>query len=710
MMGYNFIGDFSDGIGVGNRLDMKTGNLWWGLLDKNGKPVSEFKYNYVEPWGEGYYKCEIGSRKNLLRKDGTEVLKVWFNDVFKVRQGLFIIGNTIRKTKDHPTLYPKGLASVNGDILFPPIFSRLDWNDPVLLDFFYAEIDRKPYFITKSGSIIDPAGDHLPKPSDDSDNFIWNGPKDTTCHGCIFTDGINAKGEGCRKLGKEDFRNRVIKGYCEHFKENEQDRSHQEREDEYKEKKAADKASKETDVFAIKLVKDFIKDKLDGDVMKLTSFDFNDLRNDEKYGNCSGFAFSPEKTSIMKAILTLTFKDAWPDISYDGFDHYDYEAEPVNTYLMILGFPLGDNFKGLRNYRPSAEMLDRAWAFYHLCHTIGNYMVWPGGISFCRERLRRSQRYIDTYLQAIHLAMIVGKKCSSDLLQAINHKKKAFAPYRTDEGFADMCRKMYLGDYLDYMGKPMAMFYGVWSDQKDLTRESYFKAIEQYFGFCEKEIVTRSKRIAECLMDVLNMDSSKAEPEKYLTIELPDRYEQLPALPEDPKDSVSYVKDTKESTCFVQCYPISLNEAMPMNDTKSIIDGIHNSLNERQGIIEVSNGTTRYSKSYVYSIVKSARVPAGMNYILTMHLVKGENALCVKGQFEERGVTGVRDNSIYEYAIRENIIKGIGDKEWMKDPYDENYEYGIRMNLSESKLYDHSFPRHPLSQMRKLIQYIIDKN
>ena len=75
-----------------------------------------------------------------------------------------------------------------------------------------------------------------------------------------------------------------------------------------------------------------------------------------------------EKTSIMKAIMTLTFTEAWPEISYYGFDHYDYEADMVNTYLMILGFPLGDNFKGLRNFRPDAALLDRAWAFYHLLH------------------------------------------------------------------------------------------------------------------------------------------------------------------------------------------------------------------------------------------------------------------------------------------------------------------------------------------------------
>ena len=136
-MKYNYIGNYVDGVAVANLFDNNTKNIMWGIIDKDGNQLSEFKYNYVEPWGEGYYKCEIGSRKNILRKDGSEVLIVWFNYVYKVKKGVFIIENTIRKTKDHPTLYMHGLASVNGDILFPPIFDKLKWNNEVLLDFFY---------------------------------------------------------------------------------------------------------------------------------------------------------------------------------------------------------------------------------------------------------------------------------------------------------------------------------------------------------------------------------------------------------------------------------------------------------------------------------------------------------------------------------------------------------------------------------------------
>ena len=52
----------------------------WFLLDRNGNQVGE-RYSYIEEWGEGFYKAEQGTKKNILRPDGSIVLKNWHNDV-----------------------------------------------------------------------------------------------------------------------------------------------------------------------------------------------------------------------------------------------------------------------------------------------------------------------------------------------------------------------------------------------------------------------------------------------------------------------------------------------------------------------------------------------------------------------------------------------------------------------------------------------------
>ena len=45
-----------------------------------------------------------------------------------------------------------------------------------------------------------------------------------------------------------------------------------------------------------------------------------------------------------------------------------------------------------------------------------------------------------------------------------------------------------------------------------------------------------------------------------------------------------------------------------------------------------------------------------------------------------------------------------------KDPYDETYNKGLRMNLAEKEEYDVVFPEHPLSEARNLVKIIIEKN
>lgn len=206
------------------------------------------------------------------------------------------------------------------------------------------------------------------------------------------------------------------------------------------------------------------------------------------------------------------------------------------------------------------------------------------------------------------------------------------------------------------------------------------------------------------------MNSPIFEPEKNLTLVLPEEFETLNALPDDPDGAISYSKVTSNALCFIQSFPLRISDCMPMNEIRSIVDGIHSCLADNQGIIEVSNGTTKYDKKYAYSIIKNSLEPRGMSYILTMHIIKDGTALCLRGQFEEQGMSGQRDAYVYEYAIRCNIGIGTDGEGWFKDPFDNDFVRGLRMNYSEDRRFDESFPDHPLSQVRALISFIIENN
>lgn len=713
---YRSISEFENGVAVASQRIEENAPLMWGLIDTEGNHISEFKYSYVTPCGEGYYRCEINTRKNMLRHDGSEVLSVWFNDVFKVCDGFFIVCNTIRKSKTNPkTKYMHGLANVNGDILFPPIYEMMQWVDNVKKDALLADLDGKRYVLLLTGSVYDPERAHLPKEDGKEDNFPWNGPIGTICEKCIYAKGIAEDAKGCGRLFKKSFRQNVIKGRCEYKKVDLFVPSEFEARKKRENAKNSLKEVQSNDSFAVKLLKDFITDKLDGDISKLATYDLTQLREDEKYGGCGGHAFSAEHSNIMKAIVSLAFKEAWPEITYDKIEHAEYSIGEVNTFTMLFGLPIGENFFGLKKFRPSADMLDRVWDFYGLCNSIGNFIAWPckkGCLVLLRRDIKRSLRYIDTYLQTIHTACINGKRANMTMLSILD-KDKHFAPYRSPEGFVTMCEKLLLDHYLDADGTPSSLFTGIWSDQKELGREEYFNAVEQYLDFCEKEINDRGNRIVTRLKDVLGMNDNMIEVESILKLTLPDDFEILKALPGDPEGAVSYGKETDMALCFAQAYPIDANSTMPMDDDKEIIDGIHACIADNQGIIEVRHGSTRYAKDYVYSIVKDVRKRGGVTYILTMHIKKNGQALCLRGNFEERGMTGQKDAMIFEYCRRENLVQIDPEKGtigWSKDPYDESFTRGIPMNLSEDPKFDQTFPNHPLTQLRSFLRRIIDGN
>lgn len=195
-----------------------------------------------------------------------------------------------------------------------------------------------------------------------------------------------------------------------------------------------------------------------------------------------------------------------------------------------------------------------------------------------------------------------------------------------------------------------------------------------------------------------------------IKVNIPVNFQKLNSLPEDPKDSISYGKQTQSCSCFVMIYPISNEKSMPYENEMAVVNGIHGALGSNQGLIEVKSGITHNQKKYIYSIVKSKLEPSGMQYILTMHIDMGQYCMNIQSFFDEIGMTGTRDTAIMNKMINEGKITPPNMSGWFKDPYDENYKNGIIMNLSEKEKYDVMFPQHPLSEMRSFIKYIIENN
>lgn len=132
----------------------------WYLVRGNGHKINDNGYTYIKELGEGYFVAERGALRNVLRRDGSEVLSEWFRDVYDIRNGYFTIGVTVNKTKTTPTRYLYGLAHVSGDILYPPIFEGLAWN--MKGDSLHACIDGKMHYFGLDGGVRDAFNDYLP--------------------------------------------------------------------------------------------------------------------------------------------------------------------------------------------------------------------------------------------------------------------------------------------------------------------------------------------------------------------------------------------------------------------------------------------------------------------------------------------------------------------------------------------------------------------
>lgn len=180
-------------------------------------------------------------------------------------------------------------------------------------------------------------------------------------------------------------------------------------------------------------------------------------------------------------------------------------------------------------------------------------------------------------------------------------------------------------------------------------------------------------------------------------------YENIKKKDAYPLGCELFKKETCEMEAFIEILPISITQSMTLSTSERIIDEIHRSLNDEQGLIEVITGNCGGIVEYAYSIVKTRQKNSGMSYTLLLHLRNGLSFHEVRGFFKECGTTGMRDVTVREFAIREGWIKGSDEEGWFKDPYDDSYTRGIRMNISEQARFDECFPNHPLSEIRRLI-------
>ena len=250
------------------------------------------------------------------------------------------------------------------------------------------------------------------------------------------------------------------------------------------------------------LVRDFISERLNGDINRLVDFRFDTLNEDAKYGHKADPSVWCNYT-IVRAIMSLAFEDLWPDLCVETLDNYTYQIAPIIRYQRLFGAYIDQrHFLGLDKYRNivSDELIDKACAVVNLCDTIGNLLIWPSKVTMSQIYDDWKMRgYFDRMMQAIYASMTGDGKENDDVKAALYNNRALMRKFQGRDGFERFVRHQLMNEFVDEDFKPLSLFKGISNAAKDFNPKDLPEAINEYYDFCKRFIPQRSSKIIEIL-------------------------------------------------------------------------------------------------------------------------------------------------------------------------------------------------------------------
>ncbi len=155
-------------------------------------------------------------------------------------------------------------------------------------------------------------------------------------------------------------------------------------------------------------------------------------------------------------------------------------------------------------------------------------------------------------------------------------------------------------------------------------------------------------------------------------------------------------------------------------DEQNLIDFLHESIvnnnDDATGIVEIKSGKTKGGSKYLIQILKQSLrteegIHTGNQYILELYIEKDGEDQLIEGTFVEIGTTGFRESMVMTKLQNEDeeLLTNFPEG-WSADPYDPDFKQGFLMNLAEKEEYDKYFMNHPLSEARRLAEFVVGTN
>jgi hypothetical protein len=140
------------------------------------------------------------------------------------------------------------------------------------------------------------------------------------------------------------------------------------------------------------------------------------------------------------------------------------------------------------------------------------------------------------------------------------------------------------------------------------------------------------------------------------------------------------------------------------------------------GIVEV-DVVTLHGIECARLLIKARQKPAGFTFQGTCVIPRQDFSFVIRVQCLERSATGMREAAVmmielpnpeYEPGPGQPDLPPLPDeaprgriKGWFKDPYDPQFDLIALRTLADDEKYDESFPKHPLSRVRRKFRAIL---
>lgn len=260
---------------------------------------------------------------------------------------------------------------------------------------------------------------------------------------------------------------------------------------------------------SISLINDFCNVFLDGKPERLTTFCFDKLEGNIKFGipeimkNDNNWSFDCDDTALARSIYCVLWGYIFDLNEEDIGTGKDYRGDTINSFNTVLGS--GKN--GIFAHRAQLYNLDcdikrwkNALSFNWVYHTLGNFILLPNLAKINTKRASSSLKdYFDSFL--IEISNYRNNRSYNGSLQKIQQNKFYFSP----NAMQLLKKEFFLKYYFDEREKPIQYFNIVPKERrrKYFTPENYTKLFDEYISKSEKVIEYRAKKMIDIIKEEL---------------------------------------------------------------------------------------------------------------------------------------------------------------------------------------------------------------